>query len=220
MIRPFTSCTSFTLRNIIPTSVYPPAIRPTITTKTTNWGCRIRRSYATAASKIIKAGTADKMVVRDLPKVRLLILETDETELETQQDKGHYGQVLHHHFSKAGLNHDPPLGVETDRRFVVAEKGGKVPAYDEIKEYHAILMTGSCFDAHGDNPWILDLMNLLRGKNPPSLKPSTEKRLIEMAQKFGYAILNANSAACVSVISYSAAFSVLLSSLNPPGSGN
>ncbi|KAK7998249.1 hypothetical protein PG990_010062 [Apiospora arundinis] len=102
------------------------------------------------------------MVVRDLPKIRMLVLETDETILETAQDKGYFGQILHHHFSKAGLNHNPPLGVETDRRFVVAEKGGKVPTYDEVKDYHAVLMTGSMFDAHGDNPWILDLMNLLR----------------------------------------------------------
>ncbi|KAK8080118.1 hypothetical protein PG997_007936 [Apiospora hydei] len=89
------------------------------------------------------------MVVRDLPKVRMLVLETDSTPKETQQDKGQYGEVLHHHFSQAGLNHDPPLGVETDRRFVV-------------KGFHAILMTGSCYDAHGDNPWIIELMNLLR----------------------------------------------------------
>ncbi|KAK7927590.1 hypothetical protein PG985_004588 [Apiospora marii] len=102
------------------------------------------------------------MVVKDLPKIRMVVLETDETPPDTQKDKGNYGQVLHHHFSKAGLNHNPPLGVETDRRFVVTEKGGKVPTYDEIKDCHAILMTGSCYDAHGDNPWIIELMNLLR----------------------------------------------------------
>lgn len=117
------------------------------------------------------------MVVKDLPKIKLLVLETDETHVETQKDKGHFGQVLHHHFSKAGLNHNPPLGVETDRRFVVADKGGKVPTYDEIKDYHAILMTGSCYDAHSDNPWIIELMNLLRGKESSNHQPGFGKTI-------------------------------------------
>ena len=104
------------------------------------------------------------MVVKDMPKVRMLVLETDTAHEETIKARGTFGQILHHHFAQAGKEHDPPLGVETDRRFVVAEQGGKVPTFDEVKEFDAILMTGSMFDAHGNNQWILDLLALLRGE--------------------------------------------------------
>jgi GMP synthase-like glutamine amidotransferase len=102
------------------------------------------------------------MVVKDMPKVRMLVLETDTAHEETIKARGTFGQILHHHFAQAGKEHDPPLGVETDRRFVVAEEGGKVPTFDEVKDFDAILMTGSMFDAHGNNQWILDLLALLR----------------------------------------------------------
>lgn len=105
------------------------------------------------------------MVVKDMPKVRMLVLETDTAHRETIKARGTFGQILHRHFAQAGKEHDPPLGVETDRRFVVAEEGGKVPTFDEVKEFDAILMTGSMFDAHGNNQWILDLLALLRGES-------------------------------------------------------
>lgn len=105
-----------------------------------------------------------RMVVKDMPKVRMLVLETDTAHKETIKARGTFGQILHHHFAQAGMEHDPPLGVETDRRFVVAEEGGKVPTFDEVKDFDAILMTGSMFDAHGNNQWILDLLALLRGE--------------------------------------------------------
>jgi hypothetical protein len=50
-------------------------------------------------------------------------------------------------------------------KFVVESKGGRVPNVDELKDVHAILITGSMFDAHGDDEWILKLIKLLRGNH-------------------------------------------------------
>jgi len=96
------------------------------------------------------------------PIVRMMVLETDKPHPETENRKGTFGEILHKHFVDAGEAHDPPLGIETDIRFVVTEKGGNVPKYDEFKDSHALLITGSVYDAHGDDPWILDLLQLLR----------------------------------------------------------
>lgn len=93
----------------------------------------------------------------------MMVLETDDPHPEARHHKGSYSQILHHHFAKAGAGHDPPLGVETDSRFVVAEKGGKVPKFEEFEGVHSVLLTGSMFDAHGSNPWILELVDLLQG---------------------------------------------------------
>ncbi|KAH9901748.1 GMP synthase [Xylariomycetidae sp. FL2044] len=97
------------------------------------------------------------------PKIRIMILETDDPHPEIQDHKGSYSEMLHHHFTKAGRKHRPPLGVETDRRFVVAEKGGAVPKPEEFDGVHSVLITGSMFDADSDeHAWILDLLSLLR----------------------------------------------------------
>jgi hypothetical protein len=46
----------------------------------------------------------------------------------------------------------------------VTEKGGKVPKYEEFEGVKGVLITGSMYDAHGDDQWILDLLALLRGE--------------------------------------------------------
>ncbi|KAK1991878.1 GMP synthase [Colletotrichum falcatum] len=96
------------------------------------------------------------------PVVRMIVLETDEPHPDTHADKGSFGEILHSHFQRAGAEHDPPLGIDTDQRFVVEEKGGTVPEFDEFDDYRAVLITGSMYDAHGDDPWILKLLDVLK----------------------------------------------------------
>ncbi|KAB5540256.1 class I glutamine amidotransferase-like protein, partial [Coniochaeta sp. 2T2.1] len=100
-------------------------------------------------------------IVDDRPLVRMMVLETDQPHPETQATRGSHSDILHHHFAKAGEKHDPPLRVETERTFVVTEKG-HIPTLGEFDDFHAVLITGSMYDAHGDNQWILDLMDLIR----------------------------------------------------------
>jgi len=104
------------------------------------------------------------------PIIKLMVLETDEPHKETQSRRGTFGSILHKHFADAGAAHDPPLGIETDRRFVVPEKGGEVPRFEDFGGCHALLITGSMYDAHGDDGWILELLGLLQGLffPPPS----------------------------------------------------
>ena len=48
-------------------------------------------------------------------------------------------------------------------QYVVEDDGGRVPTPEEItKDIHAILITGSVYDAHGDDLWILKLMELIK----------------------------------------------------------
>ncbi|KAL9023092.1 MAG: hypothetical protein Q9196_007391 [Gyalolechia fulgens] len=94
--------------------------------------------------------------------IRMLVLETDEQHPDDHRESGTFGDVLDDLFKKAGHGHDPPLGIETIVRFIVEEKGGSVPKAADIQDIHAILITGSMFDAHGDNPWILKLVDLIQ----------------------------------------------------------
>jgi hypothetical protein len=103
----------------------------------------------------------------------MMILETDEPHRKTQSRRGTFGSVLHKHFADAGAAHDPPLGIETDRRFVVPEKGGEIPRFEDFEGCHALLITGSMYDAHGDDGWILELLGLLRGLFPSFSSSST-----------------------------------------------
>lgn len=93
----------------------------------------------------------------------MMVFETDEAHPETHKERGSFGQVFDELFKTAGDNHDPPLGIETAMRFVVEPKGGSVPKIEELEGVHAILITGSMFDAHGDDDWILKLLKLLKG---------------------------------------------------------
>ncbi|KAL6702479.1 hypothetical protein ACN47E_001634 [Coniothyrium glycines] len=104
-------------------------------------------------------------MVSDQPeKVRMLVLETDETHPDTQKEVGSFGVVLNELLSRAGEAHDPKLGIETVMQYVVEPEGGVVPTVEEIgDDIHAILITGSCWDAHGDDEWVLKLMKFIRG---------------------------------------------------------
>lgn len=99
------------------------------------------------------------------PIVRMMVLETDEPHPKSKERRGTYGEILKRHFESAGADHDPPLGVQTDTRFVVTDKGGKLPTYDEFDDFHAVLITGSMYDAHGSNEWITQLVELLTGSS-------------------------------------------------------
>jgi GMP synthase-like glutamine amidotransferase len=49
-------------------------------------------------------------------------------------------------------------------QYVVEPEGGAIPKLEEIgDDVHAILITGSCWDAHGDDPWILKLIEFIKG---------------------------------------------------------
>ena len=114
------------------------------------------------------------MAQRYLPKhghekdmIRLMVLETDEPHPETQGEKGSFGEILHHHMTKAGEDHHPPLGIETDQVYIVTEKPhGRLPKIEEFDGFDGLLITGSMYDAHGNNQWILDLLELLKGMSP------------------------------------------------------
>jgi len=98
--------------------------------------------------------------------VTILVLETDEPHPDTQQEHGSFGDIFRRLFIQAGENHDPPLEVELRQHFVVEDPdngmNGHVPNASEIGEdIHAVLITGSMYDAHGDDPWVLRLRGLV-----------------------------------------------------------
>lgn len=100
---------------------------------------------------------------RPPPVVRMMVLETDEPHPKSKERLGSYGENLHRHFKAAGDSHKPPLDIESDIRFVVADKGGEVPKAAEFDGFDAVLLSGSMYDAHGDDEWIGDLLALLKG---------------------------------------------------------
>jgi GMP synthase-like glutamine amidotransferase len=109
--------------------------------------------------------------------IRMLVLETDEPHPETREKKGSFGDIFAQLFTDAGKEHTPPLAVKTDMRYIVDDPDndhhGHVPRASEIgKDVTAILITGSLYDAHGDNKWILKLMELLEAlwKERPDMK--------------------------------------------------
>jgi GMP synthase-like glutamine amidotransferase len=97
------------------------------------------------------------------PKVRMLVLETDEPHADTQEEKGSFGQVLHDLLERAGDEHNPELGIDTVMQYVVEPDGGAIPKTEEITDdIHAILITGSVYDAHSDEEWIHKLMEYIK----------------------------------------------------------
>ncbi|CAK1357704.1 putative glutamine amidotransferase-like protein [Cercospora beticola] len=117
------------------------------------------------------------MISKARETVKMLVLETDEPDPRTVEEKGGFGEIGDRFFTKAGDNHDPPLGIETDTHFVVEdpENGhhGHVPLASEIpSDIHAILITGSMYDAHGNDPWIQKLRDLITElwQNRPEMK--------------------------------------------------
>lgn len=98
-------------------------------------------------------------------RVRMLVLETDQTFKDTVKRKGGtFGQILHDLFEEAGRRNDPPLEIETVMKFVVEAEGGKIPELDDLGNIHAILLTGSKYDAHGNDAWIVKLVEWIQSK--------------------------------------------------------
>lgn len=96
-------------------------------------------------------------------RLRILVLETDKTHPDTQNRRGSFGDVFDDLFREAADDHDPPLHIDVDMRFVVEPKGGKIPRLEDFDGVSAVLLTGSTFDAHGEDEWIMKLMALLKG---------------------------------------------------------
>ncbi|RYP05039.1 hypothetical protein DL764_004058 [Monosporascus ibericus] len=115
-----------------------------------------------------------RVVLSEHPdSVRMLVLETDEAHPETQEEIGSYGAIMNELFREAGEEHDPKLGIETVMRFVPEPDGGRVPEPEDIgDDVHAILITGSRYDAHGDDEWTVKLLKLIRWiwTNRPDIK--------------------------------------------------
>jgi GMP synthase-like glutamine amidotransferase len=110
-------------------------------------------------------------------QVHMLVFETDDAHPETQDRKGSFGDIFDDLFKRAGDEHSPPLKVTTSIHYVVDDpsndKHGHVPTVAEIgADVHAILITGSMYDAHGDEPWVRTLVELLRDlwKRRPDIK--------------------------------------------------
>jgi GMP synthase-like glutamine amidotransferase len=93
----------------------------------------------------------------------MLFFEKDEPHPDTQEEKGSFGQVLHNLLRQAGEEHDPELGIETEMQYCVEPDGGRIPKPEDISDdIHAILITGSVYDAHSDEEWILKLMDFVK----------------------------------------------------------
>jgi hypothetical protein len=50
-------------------------------------------------------------------------------------------------------------------RFVVEDKGGEVPSVEAFEGYDGVLLTGSLYDAHSEEGWVVDLMERLKGES-------------------------------------------------------
>lgn len=96
-------------------------------------------------------------------KVRMLVLETDDPHPETQEEIGSFGEVLNEVLVRAGEQHDPKLAISTIIHYAVEPRGGRIPEPSEITDdIHAILITGSVYDAHSNDAWVLKLMDLIK----------------------------------------------------------
>ena len=98
--------------------------------------------------------------------------------------------------ARSHKEHYPPLGVETGQIFVVTEKGGRMPSYRDFEGFDGLLITGSMYDAHGNNQWILDLLHLLEGK-------SDARHCVNAWQNYGPRNPTSTSRVCVSATSSS-----------------
>jgi GMP synthase-like glutamine amidotransferase len=93
----------------------------------------------------------------------MLVLETDEPHPETQKEKGTFGEILNALLQTAGEEHEPSLGIETVMQYIVEDNGGKLPEAEDITDdIHAIIITGSVYDAHSNVKWIVKLMDLIK----------------------------------------------------------
>ena len=107
-------------------------------------------------------------------KVRLMALEVDSVFETTRERRGTFGDIFHELFTTAGAEHDPPLEVETIVRFVVEPEGGAIPVIEELEHFgvKAVVFSGSKYDAHSDDAWILKLVKWIQGTRGSSRTPS------------------------------------------------
>lgn len=115
----------------------------------------------------------------------MLVLETDYTFKSVSERKGGtVGKILHDVFAEAGRQHEPPckntittfytreptrltfnlVEIETIMKFVVEDEGGQIPPVNDLDDINAVLLTGSKYDAHGDDKWILKLLKWIQGE--------------------------------------------------------
>jgi hypothetical protein len=124
----------------------------------------ITRHFTSTTCKMTRP-LADARVVQSThpEKIRMLVLETDTPHPDTKKEQGGFGEVLGELFKQAGDDHDPPLGIETVMQYVIEDDGGRIPKAEEIgDDIRAILITGSMYNAHGDTPWVLKLIELIK----------------------------------------------------------
>ena len=107
----------------------------------------------------------------------MLVLETDSPHPETINEKGSFGQIFSYVFQTAGMKHNPPLGIEVDMHYVVDDpaqgKHGHVPNVEDVPDdVRSVLITGSLYDAHGNDPWIQELRTLVQDlwRSRPGMK--------------------------------------------------
>lgn len=107
-------------------------------------------------------------------RVRLLILETDQPLSPINSSRGGYGNLFQQLFSSVGSDLDPAIDVHVTPCYVVgnndssSEEDGSLPDISTLNNYDGVVITGSKYDAHGDNPWILRLIKWIQG--PPSIQ--------------------------------------------------
>ena len=100
------------------------------------------------------------------PPLRIIVLETDQPRLDAD-GRSLMAELIQDHLSKAGAAHHPPLEVETTTVCVIPEWKGRMPSKDEFDSYDGLVLTGSLYDAFGNDPWILDLLVVLKGRSNP-----------------------------------------------------
>ena len=74
------------------------------------------------------------------------------------------------------------LGEEGERWDVYRVARGEFPEDDDLALYDGFVITGSSNDAHGNDPWIHDLLNLLRKLD------SMNKKVLGIC--FGHQVIN------------------------------
>jgi hypothetical protein len=93
-------------------------------------------------------------------QIHLLVLETDTPLPKIYKERGSFADIFHELFQKAAKSMKPPVQVETSSYYVVGDEPDYPASLDGV---NAILLTGSKFDAHGNDKWIHKLISFTRG---------------------------------------------------------
>ena len=93
-------------------------------------------------------------------QIHLLVLETDTPLPKVSKERGSFADIFHDLFAKAGKSLKPPVEVQTSSYYVVGDEAEYPASLDGV---NAILLTGSKYDAHGNDPWIHKLISFTRG---------------------------------------------------------